>query len=308
MKKLLLVLLALLLTLSIPVTSLAAVKNPLDVINEYLIAVEPQTNGHLRIRYSITWTVLDDKGGKEGVSWIKVGVPNDDYKITLNSSNLKSAEDYNRNGSYVRLNLDREYLKGESFTVGFEIIQGHMYVIDNEKHECKYSFTPGWFDEIEVQKYNIVWDARNVIECNSSIIKENFLDSGNDYYFWEGSLKQGERINASIKYNLDVFDTNESEQYIDNRENGGSSSAVIIFVIVLLVIFFILMIIAALSDYSSGGGFGGGGHTFISSCARSSCACASRCACACACAGGGRAGCNKKDFYKSIDIERLKNV
>jgi len=181
-----------------------------------------------------------------------------------------------------------------------------MYVIDKEKHECKYSFTPGWFDEIEVETYGIAWDTRNVIECNSTTIRENFMDSGKDYYFWEGSLKQGERVNASVKYNLDVFDTNENEQFVDNRENSDSGSTlVIIIVVALLILCFIGM---ALSDYSSGGGFGGGSHVFISTCARSSCACARSCACACACAGGGRAGCNKKDFYTYLDVEKLKNL
>ena len=306
MKKVILVFTTLLLLFTLSTTSFATTDKPLDVINSYLVAVEPETNGHLRIRYSITWTVLDDKDGKEPVSWIKIGVPNDDYTITLTTNNLKSAEEYNRNGSYVRLNLDREYFEGETFTVGFEIVQGHMYVIDKEKHECKYSFTPGWFDEIEVELYNIAWNTKNVIECNSSTIKENFMDFGNNYYFWEGSLKQGERINASVKYNLDVFDTNEDEQFVDNRDNSDSGGIIVfIIVVVLLIICFIGMIF---SDYSSGSGFGGGHHTFISSCARSSCACARSCACACACAGGGRAGCNKKDFYSNINLDDLNNL
>ena len=74
----------------------------------------------------------------------------------------------------------------------------------------------------------------------------------------------------------------------------------IVFLVILgiLLIGLVLVAIFGDDDYDSHSGFRGGRSTVIVS--RSSCACACvSCACACACAGGGRAGCSKKDFYKT---------
>jgi len=50
MKKFLLFFAAFLLILTISIPALAATDKPLDLINAYLITVEPETNGHLRLR------------------------------------------------------------------------------------------------------------------------------------------------------------------------------------------------------------------------------------------------------------------
>ena len=121
----------------------------------------------------------------------------------------------------------------------------------------------------------------------------------------------GERLNASVKYNLDTFTVNEEQQY---TEESGESDIGMIILIIILVILGIIIIVAIFiaifgnDDYDSHGGFGGRSTVFVShsSCARSSCACVS-CACACACAGGGRAGCSKKDFYRTnLTTEDIK--
>lgn len=122
------------------------------------------------------------------------------------------------------------------------------------------------------------------------------------YLVWNASLSFGEKINASVSYNLDAFNTNEDEQYVEGTSGGGIPTIVIIFLVIIAAIVIIGIICACIGDdYDDHSGLGGGSSyhtTYIhhSSCV-SRCACVSSCACACACAGGGRAGCSKKDFY-----------
>ena len=266
--------------------------HPLDEIQDYTITVNMRPDGTIDIRYHVEWKVLDDTS--EGpLEWVKIGNPNMHVdEITALSENIKNIGYLSDGGSYIRIDFDRAYYKNEIVTFDYTIHQSYMYIIEKDSHICRYSFTPGWFDEIEVKNINIRWNDDNVIDSTAEKQEDGYL-------IWNSSLGMGERLNASVRYNLDTFTTNENEQY---TEDAGSSDATValIFLGIAVGVIVLLIIIFSIDDYNSHGGFGGGRTTVIhhSSCVRSSCACAS-CACACACAGGGRAGCSKKDFYRT---------
>lgn len=283
-------------------------EEPLDEIQEYHLKVHMRPDGTMDIRYRIEWKVLDDKS--EGpLTWVKVGVPNKHVdEIVALSDNIKEIGYMSDNGAYIRIDLDREYYAGEVITLEYTIHQAYMYIIEKDSHLCRYSFTPGWFEEIEVKDITIMWSAENVIE--STATREE-----NGYLIWNSSLGMGERLNASVKYNLDAFNADENQQYTEEyRDSDGDGIVIGVIVCILGVLLIILLLYACFGDdgYDSGGGFGGSRTTYIhthSSCVRSSCACVSSCACACACAGGGRAGCSKKDFYgTNLKTKDLKAV
>jgi hypothetical protein len=247
---------------------------------------------------------LDDTS--EGpLEWVKIGNPNKHVdQITALSNNIKNIKYISDGGAYIRIDFDKTYRKGETITFEYTIHQSYMYIIEKDTHLCRYSFTPGWFDEIEVKNITIKWNNSNVIESTAH-------KTEGDYLIWNDSLGMGERLNASVKYNLDTFTVNENEQYTEDSGSDAGTVILIVFLIILgiIVIVGILVAIFDNDDYGSHGGFrSGSSHVFVShsSCARSSCACVS-CACACACAGGGRAGCSKKDFYgTNIKLEEVK--
>lgn len=280
-----------------------AASTPLDEIQDYTITVNMRPDGTMDIRYHVEWKVLNDTS--EGpLEWVKIGNPNKHVdEITAISDNIKEIKYISDGGSYIRIDFDRAYRKDEVVTFDYTIHQSYMYVIEKDSHICRYSFTPGWFEEIEVKNITIKWNAENVIESSAQKNEDGYL-------IWTSSLEMGERLNASVKYNLDTFTVNEEQQYTE--DSGGLSGAEIALLIIVGGFLLILLIFAIISifddDYGSHSGFGGGRSTvFIShsSCARSSCACVS-CACACACAGGGRAGCSKKDFYRTnLKIEDI---
>lgn len=290
----------------LPTTAFA--RDPLDEIQDYVIQIDMREDGTMDIVYHIEWKVLDSTS--EGpLEWVKVGCPNLHCdEITAKSDNIKEIGYYADNGAYIRIDFDRKYEAGEIVKFDYSIHQSYMYVIEDDAHLCRYSFTPGWFDDIDVKHIRIEWNDRNVIESNAQRTDDGYL-------IWEDELPAGKRLNASVKYNLDVFDTNPDEQYTEdygrNSSDDDGLSAVVIILIIIIAIIVIAAIIAMFSDDDYHGGFGGGSHTYIhthSSCVRSSCACASHCACACACAGGGRAGCSTKDFYKYPKSNELIEV
>lgn len=280
----------LLIALVFPIKSFA-VENPLDEIQEYTIQVDMRNDGTMDIKYHLDWKVLDDTSDGP-LSWVKIGIPNKNVdEIEAHTDNIKKIEYNKQDGrTYVYIYFDRDYHKNEVISFDFSIHQSNMYVIDKEEHMLRYSFTPGWFDEIEVKNITVKWNKSNVLK--STALAEDM----NGYLVWTGSLSFGEKLNTSVYYNLDAFEATEEGQV---QEDEGDGSGWIIFIVILVVILIIAFIIAIVSDddYDSHSGFGGGSRTYIYGGGRSSCACVSSCACACACAGGGRAGCSKKDFY-----------
>lgn len=269
----------------------AAASKPLDEILYYEITVDPRADGTLDMNYKIKWKVLDSSS--EGpLEWIKVGAPNSHVdNIVGLTNNIDEIRYYEESGKkYIRIDLDRKYSAGEILDIEYSFHQTHMYVVEEEQHLLRYSFTPGWLTDIEVKELKILWNASNVMEASTSEITPN------GYYVWNSSLGINEKFNITVKYNSDVFEYNLEEQY-DENEGSGDGVFIIILVIILFVLI-ILFILWLLDGSSYDGGYGGrSSHIFVHSSCASSCACVSSCACACACAGGGRAGCTKKDFY-----------
>lgn len=264
----------------------------LDEVTNYEIKVNVREDGTLDIRYDVTWHVLSDKKGKEPVTWVKIGIPNK-YCEEVNpiTNNIKSAKYYSDSGDFVRVDFTKKYYEGEIFNFSFTVHQSYMYML--EDNAIKYSFTAGWFENIEVKKITINWNRNWVEESTATEVSND-----GKYLVWTTTnLPEGEHFSTSVRYPKDTFATDESKQFEERSSDDDTIKIIAIIAVIFAVVVFLVIVLD--DGYGGGSGFGGGYHssTFISSCARSSCACASHCACACACAGGGRAGCSAKDFY-----------
>ena len=272
--------------------------NPVDEITDYTVVVDVREDGTLDISYDFTWHVVEDDG--EALTYVDFGIPNehvDEIKSRSRESidKIEFTDDYhNSDGAYVKILLKDEYYEGDYIHIAFSIHQSYMYRILDDEQQLRYNFTPGWFDEMKIQKLTIKWNADQVEEVSDD------YDMEGSYYVWTKSdLDKGERYPITIYYDRDAYDVNENEQ----AEEDSLSWIIVIIVVGVIII----ALVCVFSDgYSGGSGHGGG--FFYSSCAHSSCA-HSSCACACACAGGGRAGCSKKDFYKgSVDVKKLDKI
>lgn len=277
----------------------------LDEIEEYTIRVEPDfQDGSLEMTYDVVWRVLDSD--TEGpLTWVKIGIPNvyaaDLEKTTDTVEKIKFLKGSGE--SYVRVDLDRAYYAGETLHFGFRFRQHRMYQLQNESR--RYQFTPGWFDEIRVNKLTILWKEDHV----ATAMGEWQLEDG--FYRYEKSLSEGQRFPVTLIYPDSCFE----EQ--DNKSEPLSGADWILVVIMvglpLGACGYMLHKKGAIlktgdrydsqsgmgdvyyrSSFEKRSGKGGGGG--------GGCACA----CACACAGGGRAGCAQKEFYGAKMIRQAK--
>ena len=330
MKKIIsLFIVAILLVIAFIPTSYAYTTHPIDEILSFEIYAKPRSDATIDFTYHIKWKVLDLDEDNNGVTWVKIGVPNKyTDSVTPLSNDIKKA--YYKsfdNNTYIRVDLVKEFVNDEIIDIKFSFHQSHMftYMNDEATKMVTFLYTPGWFDDIRVDNLTLYWDISGVSETD--LFYRYFTRQEGNYLVREEVLNQGERIKIEIAYDEKIFpnidpkaEYNGSKDY---RETNMYVLVMIIIFVILTVIFVLYTKLRRASYYTtrgfypygrrffnrnfyygvdskgerkvnpyvhSSGGHSGGGH---------SCACA----CACACAGGGRAGCSKKDFYKGkVDI------
>ena len=192
----------------------AAKADALDEILEYRITVDVNADGTLTMLYHFDWKVLDSDS--EGpLSWLRIGIPNSNfvsYKALTDNISYISYDP--SGGSYLRLDLDRDYYEGEELTFEFELVQDYMYEMDRfAEGETYYEFTPGWFDA-RVDKLVIRWNSENA----KSATPANKLIDG--YYTWETSLSENETYTVSVVYPNESYSFDETKT-IGGEDNGG---------------------------------------------------------------------------------------
>ncbi len=269
---------------------------PLDEIEKERIWIETRADGSLNISYYLEWTVLDSTS--EGpLSWVKVGIPNEYVEgLAAKSSSIDKISYYGQGGEYVRLDLDREYVAGETVTLEFSIHQHRMYKMDGGNYQ--FQFTPGWFDDISVKELTIGWKYDQNTESDMQFSEE--IDG---YTVTEKNLAPGEKVSVTVYYPQSQYSFQD-----DYTKKASSPAGIFVVILVLAGILGPLAYAALLfgrrkgarpkdryekhrglgSMYAARRKTGRGHHGRGGGCA---------CACACACAGGGRAGCSRKDFY-----------
>lgn len=279
----------------------------LDEITQFTVTVDPRmTDGTLDITYDITWKVLDSNS-QGPLSWVQIGTPNQNFDTaTALTENIKSISKYN--GSYVRLDLDREYYAGEQINFKYTIHQSYMYELKD--NTVLYNFAPAWFTDAEVKELIIRWNA-------SDVTKSDNTGTDGNYLVWrKANMAKGEKLSTSVEYDESSFtalDANKQSTNVSKSSGVGFAFTGFIFIFVIVIIFIIICSMFGGGGYYGHRGFYYGGfygRRYRGGCAHSSCA-HSSCAhsCACACAGSGRAGCSKKDFYgTNLTSEKIKKV
>lgn len=276
----------------------------LDEIQDYTITIDMREDGTMDMKYHIEWKVLDSTS--EGpLEWVKIGVANKHVsKVKKISDNIKKIKYVYDSGNYVRIDFKKKYYAGDVVSFDFSLNQAYMYVIKSDG-TCSYSFTPGWFDDINVKKATIKWNRNNVKTYTKGAEEEK------GYLVWTKTLRKGQKMSVQTTYYQSAFKLDKNKQ-VGNVKHV-SYDGVIVGIIIIFIITVILSIMfptMGRGSYYRHSGFGYYPHHhhyggFGGGCA---CACAS-CACACACAGGGRAGCSKKDFYgTNLRTSKVKKV
>jgi len=189
-----------------------------DEIKRYDISVEVNEDATLDLHYHIEWLVLDSSGDLGPVTWLKIGIPNSHVISTQAQSD--SIDHITRSGNYVEVYLDKPYYEDELISVDFLVVQDYMYQVNKLKEgETVYSFTPGWFDDIEVDELTISWKNDKSV----AFTPECMIDG--DRNVWTTSLGKGDRYTVTMTYPNDAFafDLSKSE---DTNEGGGISDTI----------------------------------------------------------------------------------
>ena len=213
-KGLIAALITLALALALPLSSAWAASGDLDEIVDYEIKVDVNDDATTTMTYHVDWKVLDSTSDGP-LTWVKIGIPNKHYlSMEALSDTIDSIKYDSSGGSYARIDLDRAYYADEVVSFDFELVQDYMYQVgrDNEG-EAVYEFTPGWFDDIEVDRLVVMWNADKVERIAPAALQ----DKG--YYTWTASLRKGERFTVTAAYPDDAFAFD-----IDKTlENAGTS-------------------------------------------------------------------------------------
>lgn len=264
--------------------SKAKTSHPLDEIQSFDIYVRPYDDGTMDFSYKIDWLVLDSSS--EGVTWVKIGIPNRYCSnIRIDSGEIRKAYYYaSEGGTYIRCDLYREFIQGEHIHINFTFHQSHLFTFMDDSETgtelTTFSYIPGWFDEIEVKSLKIHWLKTNVwykneeltvIEGNKKISNPSytFSEEDEDYYVWETSLLQGQKAQVDVSYETGVFpNINRKETYVgpkDNREQYVFLTVIAIIILIVVIVYTIAVRLGRRSYYCTRGFFPVGRYLFYRS-------------------------------------------
>ncbi len=124
-------------------------------VADYSITLEPQSSGQVKMIYQQTWEVLSGN-----IPWITVGLPNANFTILQSGgASQRVAADNGGGFTGVRIDLDRAYLPGESFSVSFTVLQSNLLERLTEDKRWRIVFTPGWYDRAPIDHLQITLSA-----------------------------------------------------------------------------------------------------------------------------------------------------
>lgn len=198
--RLILALIALVIALVVPFSGAWAASGDLDEILDYRITVDVNSDATVNMVYDIKWKVLDST--TEGpLSWVSIGIPNRHYvSMKPLGDAVKKVSYDSKGGSCVRVDLDRSYRAGEVVDISFQVVQDYLYQVGRDNQgEAVYEFTPGWFDDIIVDNFELRWNDDKV----ERIAPAGQQEKG--YYVWNKSLRKGERFTVTVGYDDDAF-------------------------------------------------------------------------------------------------------
>ncbi|MBO4903225.1 MAG: hypothetical protein J5518_10565 [Lachnospiraceae bacterium] len=224
---------------------------PLDEIENFIITVKVNDDASLDMTYHLDWRVLDSDS--EGpLTWVQIGAPNKNHvsNVTALSDTVSSAK---LDGSKFRIDLDRAYTEGELVSFDFGFRQDYLYQV-NKFHEGQtvYTYTPGWFDDIEVDELVILWAEEKV----DSFTPEADLQA--DWYVFTTHLAPGEKYTVTVTYPNDAygFDLSHTEEEDDSDPWYISLIAIVISLASIgMMVAFCLLFYFAIA-YVANAGFG----------------------------------------------------
>jgi hypothetical protein len=203
-------------------------------ISDYIITLEPQSDGQVRITIEQQWQVLSGS-----IPWVTVGLPNEKFSIEDSSSAASEVSAENDGGfTGVRIDLDKDYQPGQSFKIEFTVLQSNLLERLTEDKKWRISYTPGWYDRAAIDhlQINLVspvdYQTYPSVSPMPSSVDDNVIT-------WE-------RLNLSpgVRFSITVESTDgsfllESVPVGSSQGNGLGTSFYVIIAVILVVGFLV---------------------------------------------------------------------
>ena len=238
----------------------------MDYIPDYFVTVDLREDGSADIVYDITWQVIDGDQ-TDYLSWVKIGLPNayaeDLTPLTDTISDLQYTGD---GGSYAKVVFARRYYSpevaaqngGESrVRFAFSVHQSHLFTL-NDDGTATFEFTPGWFDDLVVERMQVRWRGGDGFVADNSSEEDGYL-------IWEfGPMGHGQSANIHVTVPVTTAETFDPDAQLTaaDYDDGGMTAdemiGILTVVIALLIFVAALIIIVGSMTPDWGGGFGSG--------------------------------------------------
>jgi hypothetical protein len=208
-------------------------------IPNYMVTLEPQSDGRVKITYDQTWEVL---GGN--IPWITVGTANSKFSIVEFSGAAHKVTPENSGGfSGVRIDLDKTYLAGQRFTLKFSILQSNLLERLTGENSWRINFTPGWYDRAAIGQMQIILTSPVDVQSYFSISPPPFASSGNTLTWQSSNLTPGTRFNVTFRSSDGSFLTAAADANTLKPKSIFSPAFFIIIGIILVVALLIVFAI-----------------------------------------------------------------
>ena len=194
-----------------------------DEITDYVITVEVNEDATLNLHYHIQWKVLEsDTAGP--LTWVKIGIPNKHYvEYKALSDTIKTIKLDSSDGCYAEIYFRDSYTAGQTVSFDFLVVQDYLYQMNRPSQgQTKYTFTPGWFEEIDVKRLVVRWKEDKIVSFEpAGFIRDGYLE-------WETALGADERFTVDVVYPIDAFRFDETKTYDGGAKMSSFLSGVII--------------------------------------------------------------------------------
>ncbi len=205
-------------------------------ISNYMITLEPQSNGQVKITCEQEWEVLSGN-----IPWITVGLPNSNFSVVDRGGAASKVSAANSGGfSGVRVDLDKDYQPGQAFQVKLVVLQGNLLERLTSEKKWRINYTPGWYDNAVTDHLQI--NLVSPVDFQSySLVKPMPTAVNNNVITWEiSNLSAGSRFNITVESTDGGFLTATAAS---PSQSSGLPGWVIV-VIIIAVVFIIYGLIA----------------------------------------------------------------
>jgi hypothetical protein len=163
-------------------------------ISNYLVTLEPQNNGHVRMIYQQEWKVTSGH-----IPWVTVGLANSNYTVVSYGESAARVSAANSGGfAGVRVDLDKDYQQGESFKVQFVVLQNNLLERLTGEKKWRIDFTPGWYDNAVTDHLQINLVSPVNTEAYSLLNPQPAVN-GNMFTWEKSNVPGGGRFNIKVE-------------------------------------------------------------------------------------------------------------